>query len=302
MAYVSAAVSGHIYYYYGDIVPFTTLPSGGGGGGNAGDGALNGAFTINASGEQVQFSQGNLQYQASTDTWQFAEHQWDYVGNANSAISQTNSGWIDLFGWGTSGYSHGAVAYQPWSTSTNYSDYWVYGQSNYNLYDGNGQADWGYNAISNGGNTENIGWRTLTQPEWNYVFNTRNTTSGIRYAKATVNGVNGVVLLPDNWTTATYALSNTNDSGANFTSNTITADDWTNVLEANGAVFLPAAGSRRGASVYYAGSDGTYWSALYSNSSYVYGLNFYSGGLNASNGIDNRNVGHSVRLVRLAEN
>ena len=61
-------------------------------------GAINGLFTINSSGDQVYFSQGNLQYQASTDTWRFAENQYDIIGNANSNISPTYDGWIDLFG------------------------------------------------------------------------------------------------------------------------------------------------------------------------------------------------------------
>ena len=68
-----------------------------GGGGNAPTGAINGLFTINASGDQVYFSQGNLRYQASTNTWQFAGQQYYYLGNVNSNISQTNGGWIDLF-------------------------------------------------------------------------------------------------------------------------------------------------------------------------------------------------------------
>ncbi len=259
-------------------------------------GIIDGAFTINANGQQVYFSQGNLQYQASTNTWQFAEHQYDYVGSANNAISQTNSGWIDLFGWGTSGYNHGANAYQPWSTSTDYSDYWAYGAYTNNLYDQTGQADWGYNPIANGGNAENSGWRTLTQLEWDYVFNTRITTSGIRYAKAQVNNVNGVILLPDNWTASIYALNNAN--GGNYGSNTITAADWANILEANGAVFLPAAGNRSGTSVDNVGSYGRYWSSSYNNSRYnacyVY---FSSGDLNATS-YYYRNYGFSVRLVR----
>lgn len=262
-------------------------------------GAIDGKFTINANGDQVYFSQGNLQYQASTNTWQFAEHQYDYVGNANSSISQTNSGWIDLFGWGTSGYDHGATCYQPWSTSSSDNDYYAYGQFYNNLYDGNGQADWGYNAINNGGNTENSGWRTLTQPEWNYFFNTRSTASGIRYAKATVNGVNGVILLPDNWTASIYTLNDAN--GGNYDSNTISAADWTNELEANGAVFLPAAGLRNGASVNNAGSYGYYWSASFFSKGYGCSVYLDSGGLGTGGG-NKCNHGISVRLVRFAEN
>ncbi len=280
---------------YGEEVNFTTLEDGPTPPGP--QGIINGAFTINANGDQVYFSQGNLQYQASTNTWRFAEQQYDYVGNDNVNISQTYSGWIDLFGWGTSGYNHGSNAYQPWSTSTNSNDYYTYGSVTYNLFDQTGQADWGYNAISNGGNEENSGWRTLTQPEWDYVFETRNTVSGIRYAKATVNGVSGVVLLSDGWDPSVYALSNTNNIWSGF-DNTITAEDWTNVLEANGAVFLPAAGYRDGTSVYNAGSNGNYWSAT--RDSYFFDSAhsvYFDNGFLYPSGYG-RYIGLSVRLVK----
>ena len=40
---------------------------------------LSGVFTINANGVKVQFSKGNLQKIGSN--YQFAEHQYDYIGN-----------------------------------------------------------------------------------------------------------------------------------------------------------------------------------------------------------------------------
>ena len=159
-------------------------------------GAIYGLFSVSDT-QKVWFSQGNLQYRATTNTWRFAENQWDYVGEDNSNISPTYNDWIDLFGWGTSGYDHGAVCYQPWSTSMNAGDYCDYGGI-YNLYDQNGQADWGYNAISNGGNVENSGWRTMTLDEWLYVLGIR-TDADDKCGSATVNGVQGIVLLPDNW-------------------------------------------------------------------------------------------------------
>lgn len=57
-------------------------------------GALSGRFTINASGDKVQFSQGNLQY---VGTWQFAEHQYDYFGG------NQYSNHVDMFA--NNGYS-----------------------------------------------------------------------------------------------------------------------------------------------------------------------------------------------------
>ena len=263
------------------------------GGGNTPTGAINGLFSVSAT-QQVYFSQGNLQYQASSNNWRFATNQYDYVGSANSNISQTYNGWIDLFGWGTSGYNHGAVCYQPWSTSQAETDYYAYGSSTCNLYDQTGQADWGYNAISNGGNLTNQ-WRTLTTNEWQYVFNTRSTSSGLRYAKAKVNNVNGVILLPDNWSSSTYSLSNTNQGGASYSSNTISTSQWS-VLENAGAVFLPAAGYRDGSSVFNVGSCGYYWSSSSGSAWAALSVSFFDISLYLDGG-GSRYHGQTVRLV-----
>ena len=260
-------------------------------------GAIDGLFTVNANGDQVYFSKGNLQYSISTQTWSFMEHQYDIVESFGQDVGTdyANQDVISLFGWGTSGYNHGATAYQPWSTSENINDYYAYGQNSSNLYDQNGMADWGYNAIANGDNQENSGWRTLMGSEWYYLFNTRNTTSGIRWVKGRVNGMKGVILLPDNWIATTYALNGIN--GGNYNSNTIAIDDWINVLEANGVVFFPAAGLRIGSLVY--DMDGGYWASSVSGSN-TGCMFFWNGGLNAWGG-EQRSHGQSVRLVRNAE-
>ncbi len=284
---------------YGSEVSFSTLS---GGGSSAPQGAINGLFSVSAT-KQVWFSRGNLQYigSASTPYWKFAENQWDYLGTTTGQNSTSQNVDRDLFGWGTSGYSHGAVCYQPWSTSSNYNEYYAYGDYSYDLYDQTGQADWGYNAISNGGNTTNT-WRTLTggsNGEWRYIFETRSTPSGIRYAKAQVNGVKGVVLLPDDWSASYYSLSNTNQAGASFGSNVISSTQWS-TLEQHGAVFLPAAGERYGTSVCYVGSDGSYWSASYLSSYDACGVYFDGSDLGPLY-ISNRCNGLSVRLVRSAQ-
>jgi hypothetical protein len=308
--YVRAYVLSDHGLAYGSEQSFTTEA-----GGSAPIGAINGKFSINNSGDQVYFSQGNLQYQASTNTWRFAENQWDYVGTQtpdnyglvggtvtgsdNRNISQTYSGWIDLFGWGTSGCNHGANCYQPWSTSTSYSDYYAYGSLSSNLYNQTGMADWGvYNPLSNGGNQANQ-WRTLTQPEWNYVFYNRSTTSGIRFAKAKVNDVNGVILLPDDWSSDTYNLSNANTNGVSYSSNVITASQW-NTLEQAGAVFLPSAGYRYGTSVCLVGDYGYYWLSSYFSTDCARGISFDDANLGTDE--SRRGNGQSVRLVAPAEN
>ncbi len=289
---------------------------------NVPEGAIDAPFSVSEH-RQVYFSKGNLQYKASTNTWRFAENQYDFIGEDNSNISANFSGWIDMFGWGTSGYDHGAVCYQPWSTNDDKKNYYAYGSSTKNLYDNTGKADWGYNAISNGGNTENQ-WRTLTKNEWEYIINNRNTVSGIRYAKAQIyatNGriINGLLLLPDDWDPDVFFLNETNTYNSNFYSNVISATNWVNTIEANGAVFLPAAGFfttgqvAKGVNtieanvavflpaancvyVYDIGYGGHYWLPSYYDKLDAETLFFDDEAL--SLGRDFRNRGLSVRLVQ----
>lgn len=209
------------------------------------EGCLTGVFSV-GNGKQVRFSQGNLQYQASTDTWRFAEHQYDCIGSTNSNISLFYQGWVDLFGWGTSGYND----VKPWLIDYDMDALSITGT----------KYDWGLNnAISNGGNKPGL-WHLLAIDEWEYIVNRRN---GSRFAKATVNNVRGLLLLPDGWSTATYALNAINDAQGGYESNYISATDWSDILEANGVVFLPCAGIREGSTVNYVNGFGRYWSSTY---------------------------------------
>lgn len=261
------------------------------------EGALSGQFTI-SEGHQVYFSQGNLQYQASTNTWRFAENQWDVLGDANNNISSTYDGWIDLFGWGTSGYNHGANCYQPWSTSENNEDYWAYANPSANLFDPTGQADWGYNAISNGGDTENSGWRTLTIPEWEYLLYSRNVESGIRFAKARVNNIGGILIFPDNWDASLYNLNSVNYEYNSYNENEISLADWTSVFEPAGVVFLPENGMRSG--TLWDSGRADYWSADRIDNWTAYGLYFHEWDLSPYFS-HNRFDGKSVRLARFVQ-
>lgn len=271
-------------------------------------GAINGHFTINSDGDQVYFSQGNLQYIGSAGNgddnntgayWKFAEHQWDYLGD-NGQGSSNKQVDRDLFGWGTSGYRHGANAFQPWNTSSEYDDYQAYGIWNKNLGDEDSKADWGYNAISNGGNTENSGWRTLTTGEWEYVLNKRrasgvNGTLNARYAKAIVNNVSGLILFPDVYTHPDeIPLQNINAPNAPFSTNVYNDDESWSVMEIHGCVFLPITGSRSGISVSL-DTGGCYWSSSYCNDSRSFRLNFNDDDLSVRS--FTRYTGQSVRLV-----
>lgn len=245
-------------------------------------GALSGRFTINASGEKVLFSQGNLQY---VGTWQFAENQWDCF-----STSQYNDH-RDLFGWGTGD--------APNKVSDNNGDYGTF-------------TDWGTNAITNGGNTENSGWRTLTKDEWVYLFYSRENAATL-FGFGSVNGMNGLIILPDNWTTpegASFTASTTlgltnqgsyyhNGNNDNYSHNTYTAEQWA-VMESAGAVFLPAAAYRHGAdsNINYTNSGGFYWSSTPSSTDdKAYYLNFYYNDLDPQFN-EMRYGGRPVRLVR----
>ena len=237
-----------------------------------------GVFSVSAT-KQVTFSPGNLQYHPANDKWRFAENQTDYIGDANSNISSTYNGWLDLFGWSTS------TTYFGVSTSTSNSDY------------SGAFVDWGTNQI---GNDAPNTWRTLTKDEWNYLLNTRTNADAL-CGIAQVNGANGLILLPDNWTCpagVTFKSGFHSEWGVDYYAayQTFTADQWSK-LEAAGAVFLPASGYRYGSWLNDVQYGGYYWSATESSSYFAYVLYFTSdaasimGSLSCGNGL-------SVRLVK----
>ena len=222
-----------------------------------------GVFSVSDS-KQVMFSSGNLQYTQSTDTWSFAANQYDYIGTDNVTggtvtsdpkYGDINSGTaledkIDLFGWSTSANNFGV------STSTNDGDF--YGSF----------VDWGTNKI--GADAPNT-WRTLTYDEWQYLLDTRTNASSLK-GVAQVNGVNGLILLPDAWTgPSSVTFKPGFHSGYSYGIDyyafyqTFTVDQWSK-LETAGAVFLPAAGMRHGSNVSYVQCRGEYWSATEGNS------------------------------------
>lgn len=229
-------------------------------------GMLNGVFSV-AANKKVAFSKGNLQYQGSTGTWRFAENQWDYIGNAvgntTAALAdrENNVHWIDLFGWGTSGYSS-KYPYMIITATSNYPS--AIAGNNY---------DWGrYNAGQLGS-----GWFTLSRDEWNYLLTTRrNADNAYLYAMGKVHGKNGLIILPDGWRQANSAMAGTLTLGASSSwPNNLSDDNWA-ALEKEGAVFLPAAGYRNGTTVFSAESHGYYWSSTSRSSAEAHDLTFTS--------------------------
>ena len=248
-------------------------------------------FSVSES-KQVYFSKGNLQYTQSTNTWSFASAQYEVIGTDNvtggSALSDPTEGdyksgtaladKIDLFGWST-GATHFGV-----STSTDDNDY------------SGSFVDWGTNKI---GNDAPNTWRTLSYDEWEYLLNNRPNASSL-CGVAQVNGVNGLIFLPDNWTCPagiTFKSGfNSSDAVDYYAAyQTFTANQWFK-LESAGAVFLPAAGSRFGSSVAYVQYYGNYWSATEYNSSDARFLYFNAETYWYDNSY--RKFGLSVRLVK----
>lgn len=251
------------------------------------------AFSVSPS-KQVYFSKGNLQYTQSTKRWSFAENQWEIIGTDNVTGGNVESNprhgdkkdgnsladKVDLFGWSTSSTNFGV------STSTSFL-----------LYYSASFVDWGKNKIED--NAPNT-WRTLTYNEWDYVVLNRPNASSLN-GVAQVNGVNGLVLLPDNWTCPS-GVTFKSGSHCEYTVKayrkyqTFTASQWSK-LESAGAVFLPAAGYRYGSDVYHVQSCGRYWSATEGHANDVYNLTFYSH-VAYLHDSGERYFGYSVRLVK----
>ena len=279
------------------------------------DGALIvAAFKVSDT-KSVYFSQGNLQFNAmqgthktadgnAKGTWRFAENQYDVIGKENKNVDSTYNGWIDLFGWGTSGWNSGATAYQPWSKSETYSDYYPSGSESNNLTGTYANMDWGvYNAISNGGDEPNK-WRTLTISEWQYLFENNKWTLG--YIKTTEKdsslcfmlipatftsprGMVVTVLSPPTWPTCSGQLTVPS-------TNKYTAEQFA-FLETLGVVALPCGGFRDGASVFYVGNEGFYWSSSAHDSDRAYGFRFIYTYVDSDSDVY-RYHGRSVRLVQ----
>ena len=206
----------------------------GGNGGNGGDNGGNGdtpytgpCFKVH-DGVKVVFAPGNLQYCPSQDRWRFAEHQYDMIGYDNDYISSTYGGYIDLFGWGTSGF-HSCVPYLATLDNAQYGP-----QGDYDLTGEYAVYDWGvYNNSQIVNNPDpSYQWRLLESWNWGYIIEHNQHTL------ATVCGVPGMLIFPE---------------GFEVTPDEISYEDYLHkivndesYLTNNGLVFLPAAGRREG--------------------------------------------------------
>ena len=260
------------------------------------DGMLPGYFSVSAT-KTVAFSQGNLQAVAIPFHWRFADHQYDAIGNApgnttdvGARTAQKDS--IDLYGWGTGDPNKLNMAFSASTTASDYSTF----------------ADWG-GAVGDG-------WFTLSKDEWEYLFVGR-TDAATKFGLAIVNGINGLILLPDEWTDpepnaksftpSTTAATPLEWSSTfhyytrgyfSFSDNNYTAEEWT-ALEDAGAVFLPSTAYRTGTTCYDA-TWGCYWSSTPLSGGEAYHLLFRGDEVEPST-THTVSMGQAVRLVREAQ-
>lgn len=188
-------------------------------------------FSVSSS-QYVSFSSGNLQYQASTNSWRFADNQYDVIGEDNVNVSESYDGWVDLFGWGTSGYN-GRMPYMTSEKDLVYTETAAIAGTNY---------DWGiYNKILNDERSVGV-WRALSADEWYYLISERKDANKLN-AWSEVNGVVGLIILPDDCVLPNdVKFESVSNYGEDFEMvNIYSLEEWAK-LEGVGAIFLPAAG------------------------------------------------------------
>lgn len=224
------------------------------------------------------FAKGNLQfkYDLIPNGWRIAQHQYDYIGAANSAIGVNSTQWIDLFGWGTSGKANCTT---PWETRDGNMCYYVAVDKDCNMTDSN---DWGSNIPG--------GWVTPTKTHWNYLLHTRAHAAD-KVAMAQIgNQYNGLLILPDYWVLPNGCSFSTNSV------NTYTLSQWA-AMEAAGALLLPATGVRDVTDVAYL-NEGYYWTSERDGASFAYCLHFGTTISDVSVCEIAPHLGCSVRLIK----
>ncbi len=236
-----------------------------------------GVFSV-AKDRQVSFSQGNLQYIQNQNIWKFADQQYEYIGVGNVKDGKLANK-IDLFGWS----GDNTTAPFGVSTSIDAADY------------AGDFVDWGMNEIN--GEAPNT-WRTLSKDEWEYLINKRDNASQL-YGAACVNGVNGVMFMPDDWVSpdgVIFVSGMASKKGSEYykTQNNYSLDQWA-VLENSGVVFLPAAG-RRTIDPVNVNEYGNYWSSSIKDNQHSHYLAYYSDQIYV-NAFEESYKGRAVRLV-----
>ncbi len=280
------------------------------------------AFSVSAS-KKVHFSVGNLQYNLTTKDWRFAPNQYDKcflkrlcVGEDYSVIPILKDienveecglcveGWTDLFGWG-----RWIKDQDPGTTPLDDVNY-------FSSINKEGDLLVGEAAIG-------PDWNTLEINEWAYLLYYRENADK-KYGVATVCDVNGMVILPDDWTAPdgisfTPGMASTYGSAYYGENNKYNAESWKK-MESAGAVFLPVTGIltmyreerftvayQKSAAYYWSSTSGDYYYYDYDTDKYradgnqhwyvSHEMEFSSVSVDVTRK-SRRHYGCSVRLVR----
>ncbi|MCQ2129119.1 MAG: hypothetical protein MJZ08_06795 [Bacteroidaceae bacterium] len=253
-----------------------------------------GLFTVDANKKQVFFSKGNLycsgvKFKDDGTVYSMAKAQWGFEANQYDTTPSSDDhrveNHISHFMWCKTPVKAMALKYD---TNCN-------GETPFfaaNDFTVNGYSGWG--VLTGGDNGE-----------WSYLLNYRKTAYGSnrRYAAVKVNGMAGLLIFPDDFSSWPSGAGNEpqtfNNNSSNWNDRNYTVEQFT-VLQNNGCVFLPAAGYRRGedgdASVSDVGDYAYYWSASPLDDYFAYYLYFLSDDVYPSNN-DERSWAQSVRLV-----
>lgn len=174
---------------------------------------LSGNFSVSPT-QQVNFMSGNVVYENSE--WRIESEQWKegskfyWSGNLNPyGLSECSDSY-----WTGGGDRIILNCFD--------SDDWIPSSTGYSF------VDWGENFGD--------GWYTMSRQEWWYLLYGRDNAENL-FSYATVNGVKGLLLLPDvfvNPGVPFYPLE------SDYSVNDYGLEDW-KVLEKAGAVFLPEA-------------------------------------------------------------
>ena len=128
------------------------------------------------------------------------------------------------------------------------------------------QYTYGAHFAPNSYNGPTNDWYTLSADEWEYLFSRSSYTSVFmtiyKFGFATVNGVHGLIILPDVYSgpAITPYEQNYIYSTDSWDDNTYSDEAWT-TMENNGVVFLPAAGYYYDSSLQHQSEQGCYLSS-----------------------------------------
>lgn len=239
------------------------------------------------------------------------------------------TGWLDVFAWGTSGWygdddgeddlktytwrlannPNQKVTCNPYDLGHKDSVCLILGGDEYQgLTGAYANADWGIrNNEILGGSTDSV-FRTPTKEEFDYLLSRRpNARSlsarghirlfGIGSAPDTI--VNGLILLPDNWNPAILPetpIITDADGNEYYETNEFTAAEW-QILEEDGAIFLPATGNTSKFN-----RSGYYWTSTSWKNKSAWNVEFGGYGWNghesdAQTKAADKSSGRAVRLI-----